>query len=105
MTVGRWAGTRGTDSVNFQAMPGHSKSMFCGNRLKVPGNLLIPKLNQRVAFLANEVIVLRVAIVVFVNFAVVRAGNLTNEPGIFHVANCPVDCRSTYSNAVRSRLG
>src|SRR4029077_7621127 len=47
--------------------------------------------DQRAAFAANQMVVLRVAVIVLVDFAVVTASDFAQQPRQDHVVKSPVD--------------
>ena len=70
MTTIRWLCTSGTDAVNFKAMIAHPKSVISSDTFQHSRDFIIAEFDQLIAFLTDEVIVLRIAVVVFVNFAI-----------------------------------
>ena len=96
MAAGRRASTLSTNPVNFQTVARHTKTVVSCDGFQCLRNHIIAEFNQRIALFTNEMIVLWITIIMFVHFAVVAAGNLANQTGIFQMTDCSVDCRSTY---------
>ena len=78
-----WLGAFGADAVDFKTMAAHTKAMISGNSFKDRGNLLITKLHQLLAFFADEVVVLRITVVVFVNLTIIGSGHFADQSGFF----------------------
>jgi hypothetical protein len=66
MSTLRRPGTLLTEAVNFQAMAVHTKAVVGGDLFQQLGDLFVVEFGQRSAFLADQMIVLRIAIVVLV---------------------------------------
>lgn len=77
--------------MNFESMPGHAKAMLGRDFFEESGDVIISKFDEFVAFFADEVIVLWVPVVVFVDFAVISASDFANESGVFEFADGAVD--------------
>ena len=54
--------------MDFKAMSTHTKAMVRSNSFQHRGDFLVAKLHKLLALFADEVIVLRISIIVFVNF-------------------------------------
>ena len=87
VATNRGLGTTGTQSMHFQSVAGHAKAMLGRDFFEECGDVFVSKFDELAALFADEVIVLGVAVVVFVDFAVVGAGDFANESGIFKFAD------------------
>ena len=97
-------GAGGTESVDFESMPGHAEAMLGRDFFEECGDVFVAKFDELAAFFADEVIVLRVAIVVFVDFAIVGAGDFANESGVFEFADGAIHGGAADAAAVAAGL-
>jgi hypothetical protein len=84
-------GTGGAETMDFQSVAGHTEPVLGGDFFEEGRDFFIAKFDELAAFFADEMIVLGVTVVVFVDFAVVCPGNFADESGIFEFANGAVD--------------
>jgi hypothetical protein len=79
------------EAMDFQSVAGHAKAVLGGDFFEEGRDFFIAKFYELAAFFADEMIMLRVTVVVFVDFAVVCPGNFADESGIFEFANGAID--------------
>ena len=63
--------TVGTDTVHFQAMTCHPKTAILGNPFQNFRDRVVRKLNHVTAFLADQMIVVRIPVIVLVDLAII----------------------------------
>ena len=88
----------------FESMPGHAESMLGRDFFEECGDVFVAEFDELAAFFADEVIVLWVAVVVFVDFAVIGAGDFANESGVFEFADGAIDGGAADATAVAAGL-
>ena len=71
MSAGWWFCTAGADSVHFQSMAAHAETMIGGNSFQHGRDFFVAEFHQLIAFFADEVIVLGIAVVMFIDFPVI----------------------------------
>ena len=59
-------------------MSAHAKAMVRSHSFQDSRDLLVAKLHKQLALFADEMVVLRISIIVFVNFTIIGAGNFTD---------------------------
>lgn len=96
---------RGAESVYFESVPCHAETVLCGDLFEQRGDLFIAEFNQLTAFFADEVVVLGVAVVMFVDFTVVGTGDFADESGVFEFADGAIDSGAADAAAIAARLG
>ncbi len=74
--------------------------MFDSNFFDDVGDFFVLKLDELATLFANEVVVLRVAVVVLVHVAVVCAGDFSQQPRIFQAEQCSLNGRAAHTSAV-----
>lgn len=77
--------------MHFQSVAGHAKAMLGRDFFEESGDVFVSKFDELAAFFADEVIVLGVAVVVFIDFAVVCSGDFANESCVFKFADGAID--------------
>lgn len=87
-------GARLADAGNNKAVPSNSEAVLASDRFAKFGQLFTLELDQCVALLAIEVVVLGVAVVVFVNCAAAE-GHFHQQPCLDEFVQCAIDGRST----------
>ena len=97
-------GTGGAEAMDFQSVAGHAEAMLGGDFFEEGRDFFIAKFDELAAFFADEMIVLGVTVVVFVDFAVVCPGNFADQSGIFEFANGAVDGGAADATAVSAGL-
>ncbi|MEY3457970.1 MAG: hypothetical protein RL215_1127, partial [Planctomycetota bacterium] len=90
--------------MNFKPVSGHAEAVLSGDFFEEGGDVFVAKFNELAAFFADEVIVLWVAVVVFIDFAVVSAGDFANESGVFEFADGAIDGCAADASAVAAGL-
>ena len=83
MSASWWLGARSADAVNFKSMAANAKSMISSDAFQDSGDFVIAEFHKLLTLFADKVVMLWIAIIVFVNFTIVRSGNFTNQPGFF----------------------
>jgi hypothetical protein len=81
------------DAMDDQPVSEHSEMMFASHGVADLLEIVAAELDQLVAFLAMQVIVLRVTVVVFVDFASLEI-HLTQQPRLDQLGECAIDARS-----------
>ena len=94
MSPGWRLGTFGTHSMAFESVPCQPEPKFQSDALQHGRDLFVTELNQPVAFAANKMIVLRIAVIVLVNITVVGARDLTNQACFLHLTHGAIDRRT-----------
>ena len=79
-------------TICFEAMAFNSESMVPGDYLQQFGNFFIVKFDQVTAFLADQMIMLRVTVVVFVQIAIALPSDFANQSRFFQIAQVSIDC-------------
>jgi hypothetical protein len=90
--------------MHFEAMSAHAEAVVRSNSFQDSRDFFVAKLDELLALFADEVVVLRVPIIVFVNFTVIRTRNFTNQACLFERTDGPIDCRPADSPTVASWL-
>lgn len=90
----RWLRAFGAHAVSFEAMSRHSEAQFQRDFLKQLCHIFVTEFNQFIALSADEVIVLRIAVVVFINVTVIGPRNFADQSGLFHLRDRAVHSRS-----------
>lgn len=93
----------GAQTINFEAVSDHSETVVAGHAFKNPRQRRILEFDQRAAFAADQVVVLGVSIIVFVNFAIVAAGHFAQQPRQHHVVKSPINGGAADALAVGAR--
>lgn len=88
------------DAVDFEAVAFEEESVLFGDLFDEFGDLFVVEFFEAAAFFADQVIVLGVAVVVFVDFAVVVAGDATEQACFFELGKGTVDGRAGDAFAV-----
>ena len=90
----------GAQAIDFQAMSRHAEAMFGGDDVQGPRQGRILEFDQGAALAANQVVVLRVAVIVFVDFTVMTAGDFAQQSRENHVVEGAIDGGAADSLAV-----
>lgn len=66
--------------MHLEPVPFHAEAMLAGDFVEDLADRLVVEFDQASALLADEMIVLRVAVIVLPDFAVILAGDLAEQP-------------------------
>lgn len=79
------------DAVHFQAVPVDAKTVLCSHAFDDFRHIDCRELNERIALTADEMIVFRIAVVVFVDFTAIRPSDPPQQAAIDHEIQCAID--------------
>ena len=103
MAALRWSVACRADAVDLQAVAAFIEAVLAANLVNDDGDRFVGELDQLSALRADQVIVLRIAIVVLVDFAAGGARDLAEQAGFFQKSQGAIDRRTADAAATLVR--
>ena len=82
--------------MDFEAVAAHAKAVIGSHTFQHGGNFVVAELDKLVALLTDKMIMLRVPVVVLIDFTIVGSSDFTDQAGFFKRTERSVNCSSTH---------